>query len=649
MIHRLLAVCAAAVLAGSLFAPVFGLGALLPVIAAAALPAAAVLCRLRGLEAWRAVLAVAAGLAGLLAAVRPADPVAALVGGAANGWRLALQSTWPVRPDPEPLVFVPLLVLAAVVFGAELLLRLRAPLVALLPALAVLGLSQAYAAATGATAVLAALAFAACGAVLVARAVPWAAVALGAAGATALGAVSTGAPASLRDGQFAPPPATRVANPLGDLAARLADPDLPVFEYTSDEPVDRWSIAVLDDFDGVNWTPGGELRRLGVGLPPGAAAPARRRSATVRPHGLTGPWLPSQARPAEVTGVDPLVYPARGTLLAERRPAEYELAWWEPETDAAALAGAAIDPAAEGGFGGVGEVPAEVVALANDAVRGMRSSFQTALALERHLREEYRLVVDGTPPVGHGWPQLTRFLVHDKRGTSEQFAAAYVALARVLGIPARLVVGFAAPGSGSVVRNGDALAWPEVAVAGVGWVALDPTGRTRGTAATSLSQATEEARGQLPPGRAPEPVLPPGTGDGEHREPFPWTVAPWAVAALAAGWLLAVPALVTARSWRRRRAGTVAAAWVEVRDRLRAHGVPVTPAMTVRDLASAAAPVAGGATADAVRGLADAVDAALWSGAPVDARQRAWAAVGAVRSALARRPFRDRLRAVYRG
>ncbi|XVV00402.1 DUF3488 and transglutaminase-like domain-containing protein [Actinosynnema sp. CA-248983] len=634
---RIAALFVAAVVAGSLFAPVFGVWPLLLAMGATAVPAFGVAVWLREREAWRAVGTVVAGLAGLWAALRPADPVRALVVGATGSWRSALQSTWPVRPEPEALVFVPLLVLVAAVFGVELLRR--APLAAFVPVLAVAGLSQAYSAAGWVTAVAAVVAFGACGAVVLARRVPWIALAAGLVGAVVLGLAPTGPSLSLRE-QPAGLASSRVTSPLVDLPARLAQPGTPVFEYSAGSRVERWPIAVLDEFDGVNWTPGSALRRMGTGLPPGGGVrvPTESRSAVVRLRGLDGPWLPSQAWPATVEGVDPLVDPARGTLLAEERVAEYELTWWEPRVDG--LADAAVDPGAPGGFGGVGSVPAAVDALAERAVSGMRSSFRTALLLERFLRENYELVTSGPLPVGHGWPQLERFLLHEKRGTSEQFAAAYVALARIRGIPARLVVGFSSPAEGTVVRNGDAVAWPEVAVAGVGWVALDPTGDFRGSSGEGLPQETEQAREELPPaGEVSEPSLPvevvPPASSG-----FPRVVG----VLLLVGGVAAVPGVGVVRSWRRRRVGTVEAACAEVRDRLRRNGIAVTPAMTVREWGA----VAPAGVGDAVLRLADAVDAGLWSGAGVDASGRAWEAVREVRSGLGRLPLRVRVRAAFR-
>lgn len=647
---KVVAVGLAAAVAGLLFTPVFGLRGLVPPVAAAVVPPVAVAVAARRLDTWRSVLVALVGLVGVVLVLRPAGPLG-LLAAAPGSWRETLRSTWPARPEPELLVFVPLLVLAAVVFGVELLHRVRAPLVAVLPAVAVLALSQAYDAADAVTGIVAAVVFAACAAVLVARRPPWLAVAVGVVGAVGLGAVAPGPAASLRGTAPAALENSRVASPLTELPARLARPGTPVFEYDAAAPVDRWPIAVLDRFDGVEWEPSGDLRRLGTGLPEpeGVTVATERHSARVRLRDLEGPWLPSRAWPASVTGAEPLVDPARGTLLSESPVTEYELAWWEPRVEPETLIGAAIDPHAPGGLDGVGVVPPEVSELADEAVHGRRPSFQTAVALERFLRDNYELVGEGALPVGHGWPQLERFLLEEKKGTTEQFAAAYVALARIRGIPARLVVGFGA-GEDGVVRNGDAFAWPEVAVRGVGWVPMEPTGTAR--ASTGLSGDAEDAREQLPPAEdLPEPKLPPPGSDVGAPEPgadWSWAVVGLVLGALVLGWLPVVPFAGVLRSWRRRRSGTVLDAWAEVRHRLRRHGVPVTPAMTVRDAARVAGPVTDQSTVDAMRELAVAVDATLWSGAPFDGRAQAWAAVRAVRAGLRRRPVKARLRAAFR-
>ncbi|MEJ3746492.1 transglutaminase-like domain-containing protein [Actinomycetes bacterium KLBMP 9797] len=700
-------VVVAAAVAGLLFAPVFGVSALLlPVgVPALAMLLAAFACgRREALLSWRPLVVAAAGLLAVaeaalwsttMAGLPTGRTLRALATGVTDSWQLALQSTWPARPDPAQLLFVPLLVVLAGVLGVELLHRLGAPLAALAPSFAVALLSQFYAPLPPGPAAAAALGYAAVGGALLAaypgarplrdgparparwrraaallpRAVPSLVLAL--VGVVLAGLLpATATPRySLRENRVAPLSAAQVINPLDEIAYRLTHPDTAVFRVTGGAGVDRWPLAVLDSFDGVNWQPGARYRRLGTGLRPGpaVAVPVRARSAEIDALPASGgPWLPSQTWPAGVRGVEPLVEEDHGTLLLPESGgvARYTLTWWQPEIDSDALAVAGIDPLAPGGIGGVGPVPPGVAELAEQATGGLRATFRAALVLERFLQRNYRLAAGQDLPTGHAWPQLTDFLLHDRRGTTEQFAAAYVALARIRGIPARLVVGFRTPagagrGGQYTVRNGDVLAWPEVAVEGIGWVPLDPAGAPSVTTATSSAgpaAAAARARAELP---APEdlrdpPVAPQAADatrpDGGAPGTAAWPLLLGALPVLLAVWLVGVPAATAGRAWRRRRrpgAGAVVGAWAEVRDRLRAHGVAVSAGMTVRDLATTAVAVTDQAIVDDIRGLGAIVDRALWSGAAPGERdgQEAWARVRAVRRGLARRGLRARLRA----
>ena len=686
-----LAVLLAAAGPGLLFAPVFGVAPLLlplALVVAVGFAVAEACTRWPALAPWRAVLVVLLGLLALseallfpttVAGLPTVDTVRALVAGVTDSWQLTLQSTWPARPDPELMLFVPLAALAAAVLGMELL---RWPLVALLPGLAVLALSQAYVALNGITAVVAAFVFAALAATLLSTtddrddAVPNPAarrtvvalvlvvptVVMSVAGmlmATAMDPMDRPA-VSLRDKQFAPLPPERVASPLDELTDRMQDPDDVVFSYSTAYPVDRWRMVVLDSFNGVGWTPSPQPRRLGTVLVPGQlSVPKTEHSARISFPSTEEPWLPSQALPASVSGLAPLVDETSGTLMAPNRqgPVSYGLSWWEPHPSTQDLRNAAIDPDARTGFGDLGAVPAGIAELANTAVSDTRPAFQTALVLERYLRENYKLAEGKDLPSGSGWPQLTTFLLDTKRGTTEQFAAAYVVLARIIGLPARIAVGFRAPAeTGSVVvHNSDVLAWPEVAVAGIGWVPLDPAGATSGTGAKprGLAEATAEARDQLPP---PEDVKDPPLSKDEESADAAGSGGGWSVpvvpilitaGALAVLWLVGVPLALVVRSWRRRRrqgAAAVVGAWQEARDRLRAHGFPYTAGMTVRDLAAKTTDVP---VKQGLNTLARSVDMALWSrtGPNPATATEAWQAVRAVQKGLARRPLKARLRA----
>ncbi|WAL68107.1 transglutaminaseTgpA domain-containing protein [Amycolatopsis cynarae] len=693
----------ATVVSGLLFTPVFGLAALvIPLLVVALLGYGCYeLCARRtALVPWRPILVLVTGLLGLIESVLFATttgglPTAATMGslgrGLTRGWLLTLQSTLPARPDAEQVLFVPLAVLLAVALGLEILLRLRKPLPALLPSLAVAGLAQAYQALTGLTAMLAALAYLAPAGLLLwagraarpttrstrstrpgaVRPPSWAGVVLALptvigvlAGAVALGGLDPASrePYRLADGHPAPPPPGGLTNPLDEIASRLADPGQEVFRYRSDADVGRWRLVVLDDFDGATWSADTRLQRMGTRL---AAVPGSTvDSAEVRLRDSSGPWLPSQPNPVSVDGAAPLVDQSAGTLLSTAGGGEtrYTLTWSAPEAEAGRLGAAEVDTRLAGGLGGLGAVPDEISQLAHDAVRGLRPTFQTALQLERFLGENYRVAVGDTLPTGNGWPQLRRFLTETKRGTSEQFAAAYVVLARIAGIPARLVVGYQGSteteGGFHVVRNRDVLAWPEVAVAGVGWVPLDPTA-TAGRAErpqSGLDKAATQARHQLPPeNQLLPPQLPPGqqeeagdasNGGGSH----PWWAMTAAVPAALVCWLGGVPLAKAVRARRRRRrhgADGVLGAWAEARDRLCAHNVPYRIGMTPRDLAESAGSVLGERAREPMARLAGVLDIALWSGAAVSdgAVAGAWTEVRELRRGLATRPVPARLRA----
>ncbi|GAB3406510.1 transglutaminase TgpA family protein [Flindersiella endophytica] len=661
-------VLAACVVAGSLFAPVFGTSAVLWPVLAVALVAYVVeetILRRPELARWRVPLTLAGGVVALAAVVPgAASHPAGLWRGVLTGWRQTLESTWPARPDPGLVTFVPLLVLLACLLGTRLLQVSR--VWALVPAIVVAGFSQAYVTVSGAGALLAGAALVGCCCLVLVRwpgdRAAWlrlvAALAAIAAGATALGLGLPDRTAAHLARPSPPDVPSVLSNPLTEVAARLRSPDQVVFTVRASAPVDRWPVIALDRFDGATWSVDPKFQRLGRELPvdPRIKVPVATRAAEVSLAGWSLPWLPSQARTVSVAEAPPLlVDPASGTLLADQtRPAHYTVTWADPLVGTGQLVSAGVDSNLLADSD-LGDVPPGIDQLAREISGDLRPSFQMALVLEKYLRSHYRLAAGGDLPTGHGYAQLSHFLLQSKRGTSEQFAASYVVLARLAGLPARLVVGFrqpAEPGPDGryVVRNGDILAWPEVAVQGVGWVPLDPTGTVAATSGgDGLADAAATVRRELPSTQELErehqagPQVPPEQTDGAGQTRTWRTVllglaGLLAVAALA--WLAGVPSVKAIRRRRRRNHGTLGA-WAEARDLLRDHGTRVTASATARDLAREAE----GAVAQAMTQLAGCLDQALWSGRKSDPYlELAWSAVGRARDGLIQGPWSRRLR-----
>ena len=381
--------------------------------------------------------------------------------------------------------------------------------------------------------------------------------------------------------------------------------------------------------------------------------------ATVTLASAPGAWLPTVTRTDHVDGVSPLVDPATGTLLSTQATdgLAYRLFWRPPSVDAKALASSDVDGAA-GGLEATGQLPKEIAPLVREATGGLGPSLRTAFVLEQWFRKNFKVASGEDIPTGHGYAQLSFFLGSSKRGTSEQFATAYAVLARAAGLPVRVAVGFhqlaADPAGSVVVHNGDVLAWPEVAVHGVGWVPLDPTGTATADAGrqqSSVAQATDDARKNLPPQPDTRPQPAPNVSPQPVADSTPWWV--WVASAPLAMLFFAalIPVAVKSVRRHRRRRGTpveaVVGAWLDSRDRLRDLGVTVVPGMTARDLAAEVDSAYPAVVGHGLQQLSQCLDTALWSGWDVSPElvRRAWSASDAVRAG-SRGNLRERVTSV---
>ena len=135
--------------------------------------------------------------------------------------------------------------------------------------------------------------------------------------------------------------------------------------------------------------------------------------------------------------------------------------------------------------------------LARQITAQSENDAQRIRVLERFLMTNGRYTND--PPQlqpGAATSPVESFLLGELAGHCEYFASSLVVLARSLGLPARLVNGFAGGHSNDIggfleVTRSDAHSWVEVFYENAGWVAYDPTPpdlRARPIAAATLAE-----------------------------------------------------------------------------------------------------------------------------------------------------------------
>ena len=171
------------------------------------------------------------------------------------------------------------------------------------------------------------------------------------------------------------------------------------------------------------------------------------------------------------------------------------------------------------------------------------SPYDQARAIEQFLHQ-FAYSLDLPPPPAEG-DIVDYFLFDLQTGFCDYFATAMVVMARSIGLPARIGVGFLqqpADASGiQTIRQLDAHSWAEVYFAGYGWVEFEPTPAFAISPPPSASQSDQP---ELQPTYAP----PTGTTVA-IPERAPQRETPWL-------WLLAAASavLLSLRLWGRRLA-----------------------------------------------------------------------------------------------
>ncbi|WP_157420066.1 DUF3488 and transglutaminase-like domain-containing protein [Actinomadura kijaniata] len=669
-----------AAVAGLAFQRVFGLGPVLPVAGVAAvvptvLSAALSGPRKKGVRPlWISLVLTVAAWFGTVAVtvLRPAlsdgTLPAALREGLLGSWKSILTTLLPAPARPEFLVLVHVLVWLAAFASAELALRTGLRAAPGLPPLAVFGVALLL----GVDGPGSNLPLAAGTVVLLVVLVPlradqgWRPLALGLPVAAALGTMAwlaaplvpvSAEPYNPREQVQAPPPQRRDSiSPLDRVGGWLLSPDQVMFTARGGN-AGEWRLVALDRFDGVTWTSTAKFAPTGRSVPEdGTVVERRDLDQTITVGDLPGVWLPAADRPRQIDGVTVVVDPASGVAAAAQplRPGQtYRVRSRVPRWNADDLAAASLatDPEARAAAGlpwgpGATREPVQVAEFrrfAERATEGAASPFQQAARLAMHLRRYARYSV--TAPPGHGYRQLDYFLSEGRAGTPEHFATAYAVLARTLGLPTRIRVGFrgGVPADGGVrVRSGDVMVWPEVKFEEIGWVPFNPTpdqaGKTRrnDAVASGETRKLEEAQKNAASARrgngpgATDQVPPPVPKRTAADEPLPWWVYAAAAGGLsAAGYVLAVLAAPALRR-RRRRSGTpaqrVAGAWHQALDHLADVGLTTARTLTAHEVAGFGARHLGEAARRHLQPLADLVNRTRFGAGEPDPRaaDRAW-------------------------
>jgi transglutaminase-like putative cysteine protease len=282
-----------------------------------------------------------------------------------------------------------------------------------------------------------------------------------------------------------------VPNPLVALRTTLTRyANIPVFVVSSSVP-SYWRLTSLNTFDGTDWKSTGSYRTFGNRLPgaPPVGTAVRTVRATFRVQQLASVWLPAQFNPVSVEGAKHVTYdPASNSVLISGQTTanlQYTVISYQylDTINAADLEAARplrSDPVAAANLQLPTTVNGPITALALSLTRGQTSEYGKALAIQNYLRSP-RFVYSLNPPFdGSGTAALYNFLFITRTGYCQQFAGAYAVLARAAGLPTRLAVGFAtgqpAPDGTFQVRDKDSHTWPEVYFGPkYGWVPFEPT------------------------------------------------------------------------------------------------------------------------------------------------------------------------------
>ncbi|MGW6964227.1 transglutaminase TgpA family protein [Streptomyces zaomyceticus] len=463
-------------------------------------------------------------------------------------------------------------------------------------------------------------------------------------------------------------------NPLVSLQDNLRQPeDREVLRYRTnarDTSGMYLRLVALDQFDGTSWK--SSVRPIEdvpkqLPWPDGLSQRVQSTEVTsnfVASDGYEQKWLPMPYPAGRVEIDGRWRYEPAGRMLVgddkqTTRGARYTVASLDVQPTSEQLAAAGPPPEKlRSEYTKVpNSLPADVKATALRVTKGARNDYEQAVKLQDWFAEDGGFRYDVDVESGTGVQAISRFL-KDKEGFCVHFSFSMAAMARSLGIPARVAVGFM-PGTtqtdGSLsVGIRDAHAWPELYFEGAGWTRFEPTPSRGSTPAytradtpsgTATGPAQPQQSASAQPSAAPsasESCTPQerrlgdcgaeeevGAAASDGSGPDPLTVVLLTLGALVLLSLPLLPLLWRTRV-RARRLGSAGvrgpeetaartlAVWREINDTAWDYGVEPDESRTPRNSAARIVRLGelGGEAADAVHRVARAVEEALYAPHP---------------------------------
>jgi transglutaminase-like putative cysteine protease len=500
-----------------------------------------------------------------------------------------------------------------------------------------------------------------------------------------------------------------VASPLSGFReySKLREDDT-LFTVTGLHPGQRLRLATMDAYDGHLWTVAGartsttgsgSFTLVGPEIPaPPLLTAAGEQSLTIEVADYDDVWIPGVgyalslgipgATREELQGLRYNAATGSAVLTSGLKEGDVIVSTavvQQTGLDDDDLAGV---PVARVDLASVTVIPDIVAAKAVEFAGDAASPIEQLRAIELTLQStgyfSRGTASDAAPSVaGHGADRVGELFAGEVMvGDEEQYASAFALMARSLGYPARVVMGFAPvvdDGDERVTVTGrDVTAWVEVAFEGIGWIPFSPTPDQTDVPQDQDPKPQTQPQPQVrqPPRSVSEPddlltavEIDAGDSDDAGGVVIPGWLVVAALAVLIPVVLLVAPVVViaritAARARRRRRAAepheAMRGSWDELVDRYSELGYTVparaTRRRTARALAGQVAPDGlrspdGLSPLDGLGGAAERVDAAVFgAGAVTEAMvTRAWDATDElVRIARERLPLRARLLSRYR-